>query len=266
MTTIKSIRTMNFNSKNPFLSNKRFSSNAVSKAEEVHHAQIIDYNQEMTLSGTINKTAILFLILCGSSIITWWMAFNGMNVMLPTIGGAIVGLVLVVISAFKPQASPYLAPGYALFEGLFIGGISAIFEARYPGIVINAVGATLVTFLICLGLYKFKIVKVTEQFRSVVVAATLAIATYYLISWVVSMFTSFTPVHHGNSLMSIGISVFVIIIAALNIFLDFDQIEKGVQQKMPKFMEWYGAMGLVITLVWLYIEFLRLLSKLSSKD
>ncbi|CAD0001804.1 Bax inhibitor-1/YccA family protein [Flavobacterium chungangense] len=258
---------MNFNSKNPFLSNKRFSSNAVSKSsEQVHGAQIIDYNQEMTISGTINKTAILFLLLCAGAILTWWMAFNGMNAMLPTIGGAIIALILVIISAFKPQASPYLAPGYAIFEGLFIGGISAIFEAKFPGIVLNAVGATLVTFLVCLGLYKFKIVKVNEQFRSIVIAATLAIATYYLISWIVSMFTSFTPVHHGNSLMSIGISVFVIIVAALNLFLDFDQIEKGVQQRMPKFMEWYGAMGLVITLVWLYIEFLRLLSKFASRD
>ncbi|WP_026727121.1 Bax inhibitor-1/YccA family protein [Flavobacterium denitrificans] len=257
---------MNFNSKNPFLSDKRFSSNTVSKAEEVHEAQIIDYNQEMTLSGTINKTAILFLLLCAGSMITWWMAFNGMNPMLPTIGGAIVGLILVLISSFKPQASPYLAPGYAFFEGLFIGGISAIFEIKYPGIVINAVAATLVTFLVCLGLYKFKIVKVTEQFKSVVIASTLAIGTYYLISWLVSLFTNWTPVHYGNSMMSIGISVFVIVIAALNLFLDFDQIEKGVQQRMPKFMEWFGAMGLIITLVWLYVEFLRLLSKLSSKD
>ncbi|GGF01047.1 Bax inhibitor-1/YccA family protein [Flavobacterium limi] len=257
---------MNFNSKNPFLSNKRFSSNAVSKAGNLQQAQIIDYNQDMTISGTINKTAILFLLLCAGSMLTWWMAFNGMNAMLPAIGGAIVAFILVLISAFKPQASPYLAPGYALFEGLFIGGISAIFEAKFPGIVINAVGATLVTFLVCLGLYKFKIVKVTEQFKSVVIAATLAIATYYLISWIISLFTSFTPVHHGNSLMSIGISVFVIIVAALNLFVDFDQIEKGAQQRMPKFMEWYGAMGLMITLVWLYIEFLRLLSKFASRD
>ncbi|QSW91130.1 Bax inhibitor-1/YccA family protein [Flavobacterium endoglycinae] len=256
---------MNFNSKNPFLNSKRFS-NAASKAEEVHQAQIIDYNQEMTISGTINKTAILFLILCGSAMVTWWMAFNGMNIMLPAIGGAIVGFVLVLISAFKPQASPYLAPGYALFEGLFIGGISAIFEAKFPGIVINAVGATLVTFLVCLGLYKFKVVKVNEQFKSIVIAATLAIATYYLISWIASLIFNFTPVHYGNSLMSIGISVFVIIVAALNLFLDFDLIEKGAQEKMPKFMEWYGAMGLMITLVWLYIEFLRLLAKISSKD
>lgn len=257
---------MNFQSKNPFLTNKSFSPTTAAEKEQIHHASAIDYDHQMTLSGTINKTLLLFLLLIASAMVIWWMAFNGTNPLAPAMGGAIAGLVLVVIAAFKPQYSPYLAPGYALFEGLFIGGISAIFEAKYPGIVIQAVGATFVTFAVCLGLYRFKIVKVTEQFKSVVVAATLAIATYYLISWVVSMFTSFQPVHHGNSMMSIGISVFVIIIAALNLFLDFDRIEKGVQEKMPKYMEWFGAMGLMITLVWLYIEFLRLLSKLSSKD
>lgn len=257
---------MKFSSKNPFLTNKSFSATSRTNSDEVHTATVIDYNQEMTLAGTINKSLILFLLLTASAMVIWWLTFNGMNPIVPAIGGGIIGLILVVISAFKPQYSGYLAPGYALFEGLFIGGISAIFEIQYPGIVVQAVSATLVTFLVCLGLYKYKIVKVTEQFKSVVIAATLAIATYYLISWLVSMFTSFVPVHHGNSMMSIGISVFVIIIAALNLFLDFDQIEKGVQQKMPKFMEWYGAMGLMITLVWLYIEFLRLLSKLSSRD
>jgi uncharacterized YccA/Bax inhibitor family protein len=194
------------------------------------------------------------------------MTFNGMNPIAPAIGGAIIGFILVVISAFKPQYSGYLAPGYAVFEGLFIGGVSAIFEVRYPGIVIQAVGATFATFAVCLGLYKYQIVKVTEQFKSVVVAATLAIATYYLISWLFSLFTNYQPVHYGNSLASIGISVFVIIIAALNLFLDFDRIEEGAKQRMPKYMEWFGAMALMITLVWLYIEFLRLLSKLSSKD
>ena len=257
---------MAFESKNPFLTNKSFTATSAANDNKVHNATLIDYNQDMTLSGTINKTLILFLLLTASSIVVWWMAFNGMNPLLPAIGGAIIGLILVVIAAFKPQYSGYLAPGYAIFEGLFIGGISAIFEAKHPGIVIQAVGATFVTFAVCLGLYRFKIVKVTEQFKSIVIAATLAIATYYLISWVVSMFTSFTPVHHDNSLMSIGISIFVIVIAALNLFLDFDSIEKGVQQKMPKYMEWFGAMGLMITLVWLYIEFLRLLSKLSSRD
>ena len=256
---------MAFNSKNPFLNNKSFSPTSASQKEEVHNTTVIDYNQDMTLSGTINKSFILFLLLTASATIIWWLTFNGMNPLVPAIGGAIVGFILVLISVFKPQYSGYLAPGYALFEGLFIGGISAIFETMYPGIVIQAVGATLVTFGVCLALYKYQIVKVTEQFKSVVVAATLAIATYYIVSWLFSMFTSFVPVHYGNSMMSIGISVFVIVIAALNLFLDFDQIEKGVDRKLPKYMEWYGAMGLMITLVWLYIEFLRLLSKLSSR-
>ncbi len=255
---------MNFESKNPFLNNKSFS--ATSKTERVHDAVLIDTNQEMSLAGTVNKTILLFLLLTASAMVVWWMAFNGYNAMLPAISGAIIGFVLVLISVFKPQYSAFLAPAYALFEGLFIGGISAIFEARYPGIVIQAVGATFVTFLVCLRLYKYKIVKVTEQFKSVIVAATMAIATYYLISWIVSFFITYQPVHHGNSLMSIGISVFVVIIATLNIFLDLDQIDRGIQERKPKFMEWFGAMGLMITLVWLYVEFLRLLSKLSSRD
>lgn len=249
-------------SNNPFFKTKSFKEND----EVTHNAVVIDYNQTMTVSGTMNKSFLMLILLIASAAITWTMAFNGQNPMIFTIGGAIVGFILVLIATFKPHLSGYLAPGYAIFEGLFIGGISAIFEAMYPGIVIQAVSCTFVTFIVCFGLYKYEIVKVTERFRSVVIAATLAIATYYLISWLLSMFTSFQPVHHGNSMMSIGISVFVIIIAALNLFLDFDQIEKGVQEKMPKYMEWYGAMGLMITLVWLYIEFLRLLSKLSSRD
>ena len=253
---------MSTNSKNPFLNNRIFTSSK----EEVHEATIIGHEQTMTMAGTMNKSLILFLLLTAAAMITWWMAANGQSPMVPMIGGAIMGLILVVIATFKPQLSGYLAPGYAVFEGLFIGGISAIFELKFPGIVTQAVGATLVTFAVCLGLYKFKIVQVTERFKSIVIAATLAIATYYLISWLVSLFTSFTPVHHGNSMMSIGISVFVIVIAAMNLFLDFDQIEEGASRKMPKYMEWYGAMGLMITLVWLYMEFLRLLSKLNSRD
>jgi uncharacterized YccA/Bax inhibitor family protein len=253
------------NSNNPFFKNKAFTN--TSRVEDtVHEAKVIDYNQTMSVSGTINKSFLMLILLVASAAITWTMSFNGQNPMIIAIGGAIVGFVLVLIATFKPQYSTFLAPGYAIFEGLFIGGISSIFEVMYPGIVIQAVSCTFVTFMVCFGLYKYEIVKVTEKFRSVVIAATLAIATYYLISWLLSMFTSFQRVDQGNSWMSIGISVFVIVIAALNLFLDFDQIEKGVQQKMPKYMEWYSAMGLMITLVWLYIEFLRLLSKISSRD
>ncbi len=249
-------------SKNPFFKTKTFSNTSAAN----DNVSVIDYSETMTVSGTINKSFILLMLLVATAFITWTLAFNGYNPMLLTFGGAIVGLVLVLISTFKPHLSTYLAPAYALFEGLFIGGISAFFEASYPGLVSQAVGATFVTFLVCFGLYKYKIVQVTEKFKSIVIAATLAIGVYYLVSWLLSMFTSFQPVHYGNSLMSIGISVFVIVIAALNLFLDFDQIEKGAQEKMPKYMEWYGAMGLMITLVWLYIEFLRLLSKLASRD
>ena len=247
------------NSNNPFFKNKTFTN--TSAAAEVHETTVIDRNETMTVSGTINKSFLMLILLIASAAVTWSMA----NPIVFAIGGAIVGFILVLIAAFKPQYSGFLAPGYAIFEGLFIGGISSIFEVMYPGIVIQAVSCTFVTFMVCFGLYKYEIVKVTERFKSVVLAATLAIATYYLISWLLSMFTSFQPVHHGNSMFSIGISAFVIVIAALNLFLDFDQIEKGVQQKMPKYMEWYGAMGLMITLVWLYIEFLRLLSKLNRK-
>ncbi len=258
---------MKFESKNPFLKNKSFAKTSLVTSEEVRRdSTLIDLDDVMTVSGTMNKSFILLVLLVASACITWWVAFSGVNPMPLTIGGAIVGLILVLIASFKPQYSTYLAPGYAIFEGLFIGGISAIFEAMYPGIVIQAVGATFVTFIVCFGLYKYKIVKVNEQFRSIVIAATLAIATYYIISFLFSMFTSFVPVHHGNSLMSIGISVFVIIIAALNLFLDFDNIEKAAENQQPKYMEWFGAMGLMVTLVWLYIEFLRLLSKLSSRD
>jgi uncharacterized YccA/Bax inhibitor family protein len=250
-------------SKNPFFKSKSFTNTSSANTD----VSAIDYNETMTVSGTINKSFILLGLLVATSLITWNLVSNGYNPIVLTIGGAIIGLILVVVASFKPQLSNYLAPAYALFEGLFIGGISAFFEMSYPGIVTQAVGGTFVTFIVCFLLYKYNIVKVTEKFKSVVVAATLAIMAYYLITWIGSMiFSSFQPVHYGNSLMSIGISVFVIVIAALNLFLDFDQIEKGAQEQMPKYMEWFSAMGLMVTLVWLYIEFLRLLSKIASRD
>lgn len=256
------------NSNNPFFKNKSFTNTTRYSGESTNDSQFItvDYGDSMTVQGTINKSLIMLALLIAGAAVTWTMTFSGYNPIVLTIGGAIIGLILVLVAAFKPQHSGYLAPGYAIFEGLFIGGISAIFETMYPGLVIQAVGATFVTFIVCFGLYKYNVVQVTDRFRSVVVASTLAIASFYLLSWLFSLFIDFQPVHHGNSLMSIGISAFVIVIAALNLFLDFDQIEKGAQRNHPKYMEWFGAMGLMITLVWLYVEFLRLLSKISSRD
>jgi len=252
---------MEFKSSNPFLKDDKFKNTS-----RVNDTSLILDEGTMTVSSTINKSFTLLLLLLSTALVSWWLVSNGYNPMLFTIGGGVIGLILVLVASFKPTTSPYTAPAYALFEGLFIGGISAVFEAMYPGLVIQAVSATFVTFLVCFGLYKYQIVKVTETFKSVVVAATMAIFAFYLISWIASFFINFQPIHHGNSLMSIGISVFVIVIAALNLFLDFDMIEKGAQAKAPKYMEWFSAMGLMITLVWLYVEFLRLLSKLSSRN
>ncbi|AWG24344.1 Bax inhibitor-1/YccA family membrane protein [Flavobacterium kingsejongi] len=255
---------MALQSKNPFLKDKSFQKVSRYDAEIIHNPAQLDGT--MTLQGTINKSFILLGLLIATACVTWYMTITGLNAIIPMVGGAIVGLILVVVASFKPHLSGYLAPGYALFEGLFIGGISAFFELSYPGIVVQAVGATFITFIVCFALYKFRIVNVTERFKGIVIAATLAIATFYVVSWLLTMFTSFVPPHYGNSLLSIGISVFVIIVAALNLFLDFDQIEKGAQMEAPKYMEWYSSMGLMITLVWLYVEFLRLFSKISSRN
>ena len=255
---------MDLKSKNPFLNNKSFT--ATSSNDRTYNAEIIDYNNTMTVSGTMNKTLIMFALLLAGAGVTWYMAFTGQNPIVLTIAGAIIGFLMVIAATFSPKNSRYLAPAYALFEGLFVGGISALLEVRYPGIAMQAVGGTFVTFAVCLALYRFKIVKVTEQFKSVIIASTLAIGTFYLISMIASWGFGVQMFHHGNSLMSIGFSVLVIVVAALNLFLDFDMIEQGAKRSMPKYMEWYGGMGLIITLVWLYLEFLRLLSKLQSRD
>jgi uncharacterized YccA/Bax inhibitor family protein len=257
---------MRFKSNNPFLSKKFTDNNTTLYNTSGEPVEIIDYNNTMTVQGAISKSFIMFALLLAGAAITWYMAFNGQNPLTLTIGGAIIGLVLVIAASVSPKNAPYLAPAYALFEGLFIGGISALFEVRYPGVVFQAVGASLVTFAVCLALYRFGVVKVTEQFKSVVIASTLAIASFYLISMLFYWIGGVTFFHHGNTLMSIGFSVFVIVIAALNLFLDFDMIEQGAQRKLPKYMEWFGAMGLIITLVWLYVEFLRLISKLQSRN
>jgi len=257
---------MNLKSKNPFLSNKSFTATSDKSYSPDSYTDITDYGNTMTVSGTMNKTLIMFALLLAGAATTWYMAFTGQNPITLTIAGAIIGFIMVIAATFSPKNSRYLAPAYALFEGLFIGGISAILEVRYPGIALQAVGGTFVTFGVCLALYRFGVVKVTEQFRSVVIAATLALVTYYFISMIASWAFGFQMFHYGSSLISIGFSLFVIVLAALNLFLDFDMIEQGAQRNMPKYMEWYGGMGLIITLVWLYMEFLRLLSKLQSRN
>ena len=225
--------------------------------------------QTMTLQGTVNKTGILLGILVLTAVYTWNLFFQTGNpaaVMPIATGGAIGGFVLALITIFKKAWSPYTAPMYAALEGLFLGGISAIFEYQYPGIVIQATGLTLGTLASLLVLYKLGIIKPTENFRLMIVSATMGIAVLYLISMIMNMFgSSGIGFIHSNGLFGIGFSLFVVAIAALNLVLDFDFIEQGSEMGAPKYMEWFGAFSLMVTLIWLYLEMLRLLAKLRSR-
>lgn len=223
----------------------------------------------MTVSGTVNKTFLLLLLALGTATWTWSMYFGQGN---PTaiqglmLGGAIGGFITAIVTVFKPKWSAVSAPIYALLEGLFLGGISAMFEARFQGITTQAVLLTLCVTGIMLALYRSGTIKVTEKFRMGVIGATGGIALMYMLSWILGMFGIGIPFIHGNGLIGIGISLVIVGVAALNLVLDFDFIEKGAQYGAPRYMEWYGAFGLMVTLVWLYLELLRLLSKINSRD
>ena len=225
-----------------------------------------DSNDVMTIDGTVNKTVILLTLIIASSAFSWWALYNMPAIVFPLmIGGAIGGLIVAIVLAFKKTLAPTLAPIYAVLEGLFLGSISAIFEGRFNGIVLSAIILTLGIFVSLLAVYKMRIIKVTENFKLMVVAATMGIAVFYLVVFVLSMFHVQVALIHSNGTIGIVFSLVVIAIAAMNLVLDFDFIEKGAEQRVPKYMEWYGAFGLMVTLVWLYLEILRLLSKLRSR-
>ncbi|GJM14682.1 MAG: membrane protein [Thermodesulfobacteriota bacterium] len=226
----------------------------------------------MTINGTINKTFILLALVVIPAVWVWDMFYasgidtegglQNASLMYWLYGGLFGGLIFAFITIFKKTWAPFTAPIYAVLEGLFIGGISAIFEVQFSGIVFQAVALTFGTLFAMLVTYRLGLIKVTEKFKMGVVAATGAIFVVYLLSFVLSMFSVNVPFIHSGGTIGILFSLFVIVIAALNLVLDFDFIEKGVEHGAPKYMEWYGGFGLIITLVWLYIEFLRLLSKL----
>lgn len=228
----------------------------------------------MTLNGTVNKTGILLLLTVLTSAFAWSQTMiqtpEGMQVapgaMIYMIGGAIGGFVLALITAFKKEWSPVTAPLYALVEGFFLGSISAMYNAQFEGIVLQAVMLTFGTLFALLFAYRSGLIKATENFKLGVAAATGGIALIYLATILLGLFGIKIPYIHESGLIGIGFSLFVIVVAALNLVLDFDFIESGVEAGAPKYMEWYGAFGLMVTLVWLYIEFLRLLAKLQSRD
>ena len=221
--------------------------------------------ERMTLGGTVNKTAILLALVMITAIYTWGRFYSSgdpASIMPLVWTGAIGGLVVCLVTVFKKEWAGVTAPIYALLEGLVVGGLSAIYEARFPGIVIQAVGLTFGTLACLLMAYKSGLIKATENFKLGVVAATGGIALLYLVSIVMGMFGKSIGFIHEGGWLGIGFSAFVVVIAALNLVLDFDFIEAGAEQGAPKYMEWYGAFGLTVTLIWLYLEILRLLSKL----
>ncbi|MCP4267809.1 MAG: Bax inhibitor-1/YccA family protein [Candidatus Brocadiaceae bacterium] len=221
----------------------------------------------MTLQGTVNKTAILLSLALLSAFWVWrqFFIYESPQISMYLLGGAIGGLIAAMVAIFKPTTAPIAAPVYALLEGLFLGGISSFMEARFPGIVIQAVGLTFGTLFALLFAYKSGLIKATENFKLGVAAATGGIFMVYMVSFILGFFGMNVPFIHGNGIIGIGISGFIVIIAALNLVLDFDFIEHGVEHGAPRFMEWRAALGLMITLVWLYIEILHLLSKLRSR-
>lgn len=251
-----------FNSSNPMLKESSYSGTIF---------EGINTGNEMTLKGTINKFGFLFFLMLCSTIFSWGQFYKGVNPMPFMMVGVFGGLALALVMGFKKQWSPYLAPAYALLEGLFVGSASAIYDAKYgekyPGLVAQAIGLTLLVALVMFLIYRYRIINVTNRFKTVMVIAVSAIGLFYLAQWVYFSFTgtNFAPFTNSSSPLGIGFSVVVTAIAALFLLVDFDQIEKGVEMKAPKYMEWLSAVGLLITLVWLYLEILRLLAKLKDR-
>ena len=219
----------------------------------------------MTVSGTVNKTALALLLLFITASFVWNQATAGAPVGLWIGVGVVGGLITALITVFKRTWAPITTPAYAALEGLALGGISAMFEANYPGIVSQAVFLTFGTLGALLLAYRSGLIKATENFKLGIVAATGGIFFVYMIGFILSLFGSGIPLIHSSGTFGILFSVFVVVIAALNLVLDFDFIEEGAEQGAPKYMEWYATFGLMVTLIWLYLEILRLLAKLQSR-
>ena len=217
-------------------------------------------SERMTLDGTVNKTGILLGLCFFGAIISW----NIPNPLL-MFGGALIGFGLAMYTSFVPRNAGITAPIYAFLKGLFLGGISLVLEMQYPGIAIQAVGLTFGTLASLLFFYKSGLIKPTENYRLMIFSATFGIMILYLVNFVMSFFGAGIGFIHSNGIFGIGFSLFVVGVAALNLVLDFDFIEQGAENSLPKYMEWYGAFSLMVTLIWLYLEILRLLAKLRSR-
>ncbi len=244
-----------FKSSNPVLQEKSFQGTVL---------EGISTGQEMTLKGTMNKFGIVLVLMLASTLFAWTQVYKASNPMTLMMVGVFGGLVVAIVMAFNKKWSSFLAPVYAILEGLFVGSISAIYNLQYRGLPMQAVALTLLVTLAMFLIYRYRIIRVTNKLRMVIVVATSAIALFYLIQWLTYAFGGQAIAYNfTNSAtpISIGFSVLVSGLAAFNLLLNFDTIERGVELKADKYMEWYCAFGLLVTVVWLYLELLRLLSK-----
>ena len=230
---------------------------------------LVSESNAMTIRGTVIKTCILLLLVMLPAAWVWRkFALAGGNpaaVQIWMITGLVGGLVLSLATIFKKNWAPLTAPMYAVLEGLFLGAISCVFEASYPGVVAQAVSLSIATLLVMLAVYQAGWIKVTDSFKTGIVAATGGIALVYLVSIGLSFFGVQVPFIQGSGIFSILFSLFVVGLAALNFVLDFEFIQQGARARIPKYMEWYGAFALMVTLIWLYVEILRLLAKLNDR-
>ena len=256
-------------------------SNPALNAKIFQQAHGLAAGETMTLQGTVNKSFVLLALIVMSASWVWgkvmqasapiYEGIEGVGRTMPAAIGPIMmvgvfgGLIVGFVTIFKKEWAPATAPVYALLEGLFLGGLSAILELQYPGIVIQAVALTFGTLFCLLMAYKSGMIRATENFKMGIVAATGAIFLIYLVSMIMGFFGTSIPMIHSSGPVGIAFSLFVVTIAALNLVLDFDFIEQGSSMGLPRYMEWYAAFGLIVTLVWLYIEILRLLTKLRSQ-
>ena len=241
------------------------SGNPVLKANTFIQRQTTIDTGMMTITGTVNKTALGLLLLMTTAIFTWNMSPTDPRISTLMMVGIFGGLIAAIITVFKRHLAPYTTPIYALLEGLALGGISRFFEPLYPGIVNQAVFLTFGTLAALLFAYRSGLIKPTENFKLGIVAATGGIFFVYIISFILGLFGVQVPLIHSNSNFGILFSFGVVVIAALNLVLDFDFIEEGAEIGAPKYMEWFGAFGLLVTIVWLYLEILHLLAKLQSR-
>ncbi len=238
------------------------SGNPALRANTFTKVRAVSSANAMSIQGTVNKTFILLFITLFSASWVWDKPVYFLPYLWPAL---IAGMIVAFVTIFKKAWSPVTAPIYALIEGVVLGVLSALMERNYPGIVIQAVGLTFSILFCLLIAYKSRMIKVSDNFRLGVVAATGGIALLYIVSMVMRVFGTSIPFIHESGLIGIGFSLFVIVIASLNLVLDFDFIEKGAEYGAPKYMEWYGAFGLIVTLIWLYMEILRLLAKLRGR-